>query len=55
MPYKSDAQRKYFHAMLNKGEISKKTVDEFDKASKGKKLPEKKNNYSKLKKMLDNK
>lgn len=54
MPYKSDAQRKYFHAMLNKGEISKKTVDEFDKASKGKKLPEK-THYSKLRKMLDNK
>lgn len=57
MPYKSDAQRKYFHAMLNRGEISKKTVDEFDKASKDKKLPEKKNRggYLKLKKMLDNK
>lgn len=40
MPYKSDKQRKYFHAALDRGEISKKTVDEFDKASKGKKLPE---------------
>lgn len=27
--------------MLARGEISKKTVDEFDRASKGKKLPEK--------------
>lgn len=40
MPYKSDAQRRKFHAMLKKGEISAKTVKEFDKASKGKKLPE---------------
>lgn len=39
MPYKSDAQRKKFHVMLNKGGISKETVDEYDKASKGKKLP----------------
>lgn len=41
MPYKSDAQRKYFHAAEERGEISKSTVDEFDKASKGKDLPEK--------------
>ncbi len=41
MPYKSDAQRKYFHAAEARGEISKKTVDEFDKTSKGKKLPKK--------------
>ena len=40
MPYKSNAQRKKFHAMEARGEISKKTVSEFDKASKGKKLPE---------------
>lgn len=40
MPYKSDAQRKKFHALLEQGKISKKTVDEFDAASKGKKLPE---------------
>ena len=42
MPYKSEAQRKLFHAMLSRGEISKKTVKEFDRASKGKKLPAKK-------------
>ena len=41
MPYKSDAQRRFFHAAAKRGEISKKTVSEFDKASKGKKLPEK--------------
>ena len=42
MPYKSKAQQKYFHAAEARGEISKKTVDEFDKATKGKygKLPE---------------
>ena len=39
MPYKSDAQRKKFHAMLSRGEISKPTVDEYDRESKGKKLP----------------
>jgi hypothetical protein len=41
MPYKSDSQRRYFHAAAAKGDISKKVVSEFDKASKGKKLPEK--------------
>ena len=40
MPYKSEKQRKKFHAMLKRGEISKEVVDEFDRASKGKKLPE---------------
>ena len=39
MPYKSEAQRKKFHALLNEGKISAKTVKEWDKASKGKKLP----------------
>ena len=41
MPYKSDAQRKYFHA--NKEELEKQGVDvkEWDKESKGLKLPEK--------------
>ena len=41
MPYKSDAQRRKFHALLSEGRISAKTVSEYDKASKGKKLPEK--------------
>lgn len=40
-PYASDAQRRKFHAMENRGEISHSTVKEFDEASKGKKLPEK--------------
>lgn len=41
MPYKSQAQRRKFHAMEKRGEISHKTVALYDKASKGKKLPEK--------------
>jgi|SRR5882762_4211715 len=40
MPYKSDAQRRFFHAAEARGDISKKTVNEWDSASKGKKLPE---------------
>lgn len=40
MPYKSEAQRKKFHLLLKQGKVSQKMVDEFDKASKGKKLPE---------------
>jgi hypothetical protein len=39
MPYKSLAQAGKFHEMLKRGQISKKTVDEFDHASKGMKLP----------------
>ena len=42
MPYKSDAQRRLFHAKLSRGEIKKSVVDEFDQASKGMKLPERK-------------
>lgn len=40
MPYKSNAQRKKFHAMEAEGKIDPATVAEFDAASKGKKLPE---------------
>lgn len=39
MPYKSQAQRRKFHALENEGKISPKVVKEFDSASKGKKLP----------------
>ena len=42
MPYVSKAQRGKFHAMEDRGEISHKTVAEWDKASKGAKLPAKK-------------
>jgi hypothetical protein len=51
MPYKSDAQRRFMHAAAARGDIPKKTVDEFDKASKGKKLPEKKDKFSRVKKL----
>lgn len=40
MPYKSNAQRKLFHAKEERGEIKPEIVKEFDQASKGKKLPE---------------
>ena len=42
MPYKSEAQRKFFHA--NKEKLEKQGVDvsEWDAASKGKTLPERK-------------
>lgn len=43
MPYESKAQQGYFHA--HKAELEKMgvNVDEWDEASKGKKLPERKN------------
>lgn len=40
MPYKSERQRRFFHAAEERGEIPKKTVEHWDKASKGKDLPE---------------
>lgn len=39
MPYVSDAQRKYFNANREKLEKQGVDVDEYNKASKGKKLP----------------
>lgn len=42
MPYKSNAQRKYFHANKAKLEAQGVNVNEWDRASKGKKLPKKK-------------
>jgi len=42
MPYKSDAQRRFFHSPgAAKAGITPAEVKEFDTASKGKKLPEK--------------
>lgn len=55
MPYKSDSQRRYFHAAETRGEISHKTVKEFDQASKGKKLPEKVGRFKKIKDKLKKK
>lgn len=42
MSYKSDAQRKWVHTKTGMKALGKKTVEEYDKASKGMKLPEKK-------------
>lgn len=56
MPYKSDKQRKYFHYAFehNKPGFSKEMVNEFDQASKGKKLPEyvKDSRFKRMKKSL---
>lgn len=41
MPYKSDAQRKFFHANKKKLEAQGVSVKEWDNASRGKKLPKK--------------
>lgn len=42
MPYKSDAQRKFFHSKgAEKAGITKKDVKKWDKESKGKDVPEK--------------
>jgi hypothetical protein len=40
MPYASNAQRKKFHVLEKQGKISHRKVKEFDRASKGKHLPE---------------
>jgi len=40
MPYVSKKQRGKFHVLEAQGKISPKIVSEFDKASKGLKLPE---------------
>jgi hypothetical protein len=39
MPYKSKAQERWAHTKAGKKALGKKGVAEFDKASKGKKLP----------------
>lgn len=52
MPYKSSQQRAWFHSPgAIKAGINKATVSEFDKASKGLKLPEKVK-FANLKKKL---
>lgn len=41
MSYKSEKQRRFFHTdTARKQGISKKTIEEFDKSSKGMDLPE---------------
>jgi len=41
VPYASVEQREAMHAKANRGEIPRKVVQEFDRASRGKKLPHK--------------
>lgn len=42
MPYKSKAQERFAHTPTGKKKFGADTVKEFDAASKGKKLPERK-------------
>ena len=42
MPYKSEAQRKFFHANAKKLAKQGVNIKEWDNASRGKKLPKKK-------------
>jgi len=48
MPFKSEAQRKKFYLMAEKGEIPKETVKEWQKETGKKKLPR----YARLKKHM---
>lgn len=41
MPYKSEAQRRFFNSEKGKEVVGEKNVKEFNKESKGLKLPEK--------------
>jgi hypothetical protein len=47
VPYKSKAQARAMHAKAARGEISKKTIKEWDRKTKGKKLPERKHKKKK--------
>lgn len=50
MPYRSEAQRRYFHtAAARRAGISAATVAEFDNASRGKKLPARRGKKMKMK------
>lgn len=44
MPYTSKAQQRKFHAMLQRGQIEAKTVQEYDKSTNFSKLPERASN-----------
>jgi hypothetical protein len=54
MPYKSLAQERFFHSPgAAKAGITQKQVDEYDQASKGKDLPERKSSKNEaMKKVL---
>lgn len=52
MPYKSQAQERFFHsAGAKKAGISLATVKEFDKASKGVELPKRKDGKSDMRRV----
>ena len=56
MPYKSDAQRRFFHsAGAQESGIKPSVVKEYDKESKGMKLPEHVKKFSKLKESMKKK
>jgi len=40
IPFKSKSQRRKFYTMLKRGEISKSKVEEWQRETKGKRLPE---------------
>jgi hypothetical protein len=40
MPYKSQAQRRLFHHLVAQGKLAPEVAEEYDTASKGKKLPQ---------------
>jgi hypothetical protein len=46
MPFKSEAQRRFFHAAAERGDISKKKVHEYESKTKGD-LPERVDSESK--------
>jgi|GEM_PF-3581878 len=50
-PFKSKAQRRKFYAMAERGEISKKEVEEWEEATGNRKLPERVNNKKKKSKL----
>ncbi|MBT9150892.1 MAG: hypothetical protein DDT40_01071 [candidate division WS2 bacterium] len=41
MSFKSEAQRRKFHALVEQGKMSQKTLDKWEKETGDKKLPEK--------------
>jgi hypothetical protein len=53
MPYVSDAQRRFFHTnTAKKAGITSEEVNEYDKASKGMKLPKYANKFKSIKEKL---
>ena len=54
MPFKSEAQRRKFYAMAERGDISKAKVKEYEEATEGN-LPERVRAKAKAKKYSENK